>query len=154
MKIALALSGGGARCAAQLGYIEAIGQLVEIEAFAGSSGGAIAAALLAKGYAPKEALEIVESLDYSKIKLKLRGAIFDSRPMQSELQKIGLDNFQTLQKPLFVTLTDYQSLQTRYVNSGDLPSALLASAALLPLLHRWSSKIAPISTEVLATTSP
>ncbi len=133
MKVAVALSGGGARCAAQLGYLYELQKLLEPHAYAGSSGGAIAAALLARGYSPKEALEIVESIDYSKIKLRLRGAVFDSNPMKEELQKAGLETFSGLKKPLFVTLTGYKELSVRYVNKGDLASALLASSALVPL---------------------
>jgi len=133
MKIAVALSGGGARCAAQLGYLEGIWDLVQIEALAGTSGGSIAAALLASGYTPPEALEIVRSIDYSRIRLDLRRGIFSLHGMVDTLRDLGLKRFEDLKVPLFVTLTDFETLKGRYVKSGDLATALIASASLIPL---------------------
>ncbi|MRJ02534.1 MAG: hypothetical protein GXO19_01125 [Epsilonproteobacteria bacterium] len=134
MRLSVALSGGGARCAAQLGYLDRLLSLgIEIEALSGSSGGAIVAALLASGRSPREALEILEGVDYSLIKWRLREGIWDLSPMVEELERIGLKEFGLLQKELSVTLTEYESLESRYVKEGELPAALLASSALIPL---------------------
>ncbi|MRI83920.1 MAG: hypothetical protein C6I00_05810 [Nitratiruptor sp.] len=135
MKLALALSGGGARCAAQLGYLEPlINELgITIEAYSGSSGGGIAAALLAKGYHPREALQLLLETDYSKIAWDLRRGIWNLEPMEVELHRLGLDRFDRLTAPLTITLTRFHDLTTHYRSQGDLARTLLAGAALIPL---------------------
>ena len=136
MKIALALSGGGARCLAQLGYIDVITQNlpIEIAMLSGSSGGAIAAAFLAQQKKPQEILAILQDFPFNKIKLNLlKGTIFDHAPLYEELQKLGFIDFQSLALPLFITLTGYEDGKSYYVSSGDLARAMLASSALLPI---------------------
>ncbi len=143
MKIALALSGGGARCLAQLGYIEVVTKHfpIEIALLAGSSGGAIAAAFLAQSKKPQEILEILQDFPFNKIKLNiLKGTLFDHAPLYEELQKLGFIDFASLAIPLFITLTGYEDGKSYYVHSGDLAKAMLASSALLPIF-------APISFE-------
>ena len=136
MKIALALSGGGARCLAQLGYIDIITKNlpIEIAMLSGSSGGSIAAAFLAQQKEPQEILAILQDFAFNKIKLNLfKGTIFDHLPLYEELQNLGFVNFQSLALPLFITLTGYEDGKSYYINSGDLAKAMLASSALLPL---------------------
>jgi NTE family protein len=127
-------SGGGARCAAELGYMDVLYEkYISFNAFSGSSGGALVAALLAKGYTPKEALEIVENIDYKKIKLNLlKGTIFCHKNLESELIKIGLESFENLKYKLFVAVTEFNSPKTHYLSSGNLAKAILASTALIP----------------------
>lgn len=56
MELGVALSGGGVRSAAQLGIMQALLESgIKPTIFAGTSGGAIVATLLALGYTPKEA---------------------------------------------------------------------------------------------------
>lgn len=135
MRRAAVFSGGGARCFAQLGFMDVLYERgIEFEAFSGSSGGAVAAALLAKGYTPKEALEAFEGIDFKKISFNLfNGTIFCHKKMKTELIKLGLDDFENLKKRLFVAVTEYEAPNTRYIRHGDLAQALLASTALLPL---------------------
>ncbi len=142
MKIALALSGGGARCLAQLGYLEVLYDLgIEIEAIAGSSAGAIIGAMLARGYTPQECLEIVQNFDYSKIGLNIfKGSIFTLEPLVEDFRSFGLRSFEDLPIPFYATLTHYESAQTKYWHSGDLARAVLASSALIPIF-------APVSVE-------
>lgn len=62
MKIGLALGGGGVRAAAHLGVVQAlIEEGIEPSIYSGASGGAIAAALLALGYSPRQALAKFEA---------------------------------------------------------------------------------------------
>ncbi len=136
MKIALALSGGGARCLAQLGYIDTITTNfpIEIAMLSGSSGGAIAAAFLAMKKSPKEILEILQTFPFQKIKLNIfKGSLFNHLPLYEELQKLGCKDFKSLSIPLFITLTGFDDGKSYYVKSGDLAKAMLASSALLPL---------------------
>lgn len=135
MKVALALSGGGARCIAQLGYLEPLYELgIRPQAIAGSSGGAIIGAFLAKGYSPIECLEIVKSFDFSKISWNLfRGSLFELGSIYEDLKALGLDTFEELPIPFFATATEYESGHTIYLHSGDLALSVLASSALTPI---------------------
>lgn len=59
MKLGLCLSGGGIRCAAQIGVIRALEEeKIKIEALSGTSAGSIVAALYATGHTPREMQEI------------------------------------------------------------------------------------------------
>ena len=135
MKIALTLSGGGARCVAQLGYLEPLFELgIRPQAISGSSGGAIIGAFLAKGYTPKECLELIKNFPYGKISLNLfRGSLFDLGSIYEKLKALGLESFEELPIPFFATVTEYESGRTRYLHSGDLALSVLASCALIPI---------------------
>lgn len=59
MKLGLCLSGGGIRCAAQIGVIRALEEeKIKIEALSGTSAGSIVAALYATGHTPREMQDI------------------------------------------------------------------------------------------------
>ena len=135
MKIALTLSGGGARCVAQLGYLEPLYELgIRPQAIAGSSGGAVIGAFLAKGHTPKECLELVKSFDFSKISWNLfRGSLFELSSIYEDLKALGLGTFKELSIPFFATATEYESGRTAYLHSGDLALSVLASSALIPV---------------------
>ena len=136
MKIALALSGGGARCLAQLGYIEILQERlgIEIAVLSGSSGGAIATAFLAAGYTSSEILAILQKFPFHKIRFNIhRGTLFCHERLYGELRTLGITTFEACKIPIFITLTDYENSRTHYVHSGDLARAVLASSALLPL---------------------
>ncbi len=135
MKIAVALSGGGARCIAQLGYLQEIRNLgIECIAYSGSSGGAIVAAFLAHGLSPLETLKLINTFDFSKIGFNLfKGSIYTLEPLQKELETLGLRDFDDLATPLFVTLTRYSDAETIYMHKGSVAKAVLASSALIPI---------------------
>ena len=135
MKIEVALSGGGARCLAQLGYLDVLWRMgVEFTALAGSSGGSIAAAFLAQGMSPEEAFKEVLAFDFSTIRLNLfKGSIFTLEAVAKEFEKMGLRDFQALKVPLSVTLTRYENGEVLYKKEGDLARSLIASSALIPI---------------------
>ncbi len=133
---AAVFSGGGARCAAQLGYMQRLYEKgVEFEEFGGSSGGAVVAAMLAAGFEPLEALSSISQkrvLRYLKPAF-FRGALFDSGALRVLFEELGIGCFTTLRKSLFVTVCDYESMEPNYLRRGDLCSALAASCALMPI---------------------
>ncbi|BCD67333.1 patatin-like phospholipase family protein [Nitratiruptor sp. YY09-18] len=136
MKVAVALSGGGARCAAQLGYIEVLQSKfsLHIESLSGSSAGAIVAAFLAKGLQPAAIMDTLLSFPYHKIKFNFfRGTLWTLEPVLEELENLGLRSFDELQKTLYITLTPYDNCKPAYKTSGNLARSVLASSALLPL---------------------
>ena len=136
MKKALVLSGGGARCIAQLGFTQYLKeQGIEFDCFSGSSGGAVAAAFLAKGYDPKEVFEIIKSINIKKhIKLNLfNGSIFHLNEFYSILKDYGLDDFKNLKHKLYVAVTNYETYDSEYIENGDLAKYILASSSLIPI---------------------
>ena len=140
MKRALVLSGGGARCFAQLGYVNFLENIgIKFDIFSGSSGGAIIAAFLAKGYSAKETYEILKDINYKKyIKFNfLKGSIFYFKDVKNLLIKNGLYDFENLKHKLYVCITDYETYETIYVDSGDLADYLLASVSLIPIFEPY-----------------
>ncbi len=68
VKIALALSGGGARGLAQIGVLKSLERnSIHIDGIAGTSMGAIVGALLAMGYNPNEIEKISYNIEWEKI---------------------------------------------------------------------------------------
>ncbi len=67
-KVALVLSGGGARGLAEIPFLEAIEQEgIPVDMVLGTSFGALTGALYASGYSPKEIRSILTNLDYAKL---------------------------------------------------------------------------------------
>jgi len=141
MKKALILSGGGARCVAQLGYVSYLKEMgIEFDLFSGSSGGALVAAFLAKGYDPFETYQIIKKINFKKlIKFNFkRNSLFHLKKAVLFLEdEYGLKSFDDLEKKLFVCVTDYESYETLYINSGQLAHCLMASCSLIPLFEPY-----------------
>ncbi len=77
-RIALALSGGGARGLAQIGVLKALEDMgVRVDAIAGTSIGGVVGGLYACGYSPEELKGIVSSIDWEEL--------FRDRPRRSSL---------------------------------------------------------------------
>jgi len=133
-KIGLTLSGGGVRGIAHLGALEALEKIgVEFSIISGTSAGAIAGALFAAGYLPIEIMAIVkETKLFSIHNQKLWSAgLFGLKPMRNVLKKyIPENSFEALQIPLHVAATDITNAQIHYFSSGELDSAVVASACV------------------------
>ncbi|WP_281951905.1 patatin-like phospholipase family protein [Nitrosophilus kaiyonis] len=141
MKKALVLSGGGARCIAQLGFIEVLYENgIFFDIFSGSSGGAIIAAFLAKGYRPKEIFEILKDIDFKKfIKFNFfKRSIFSFKNADKLLDSFNLDDFSNLEKKLYICVTDYDTYETLYIDGGKLSHFLLASSSLIPIFEPYN----------------
>lgn len=152
---AVAFGGGGARGLAHIHVIEALDELgIRPVAIAGSSIGAIMGAGMAAG------MRGLEIRHYAKSILGRRGEvasrIWKSRPgtlreamaggfrlgqfdigriLKSFLPEAVPDTFEELDIPLKVTATDFYGHSLAVFDSGDLLSALAASAAI-PALFR------------------
>ena len=132
--IGLALSGGGIRGVAHLGVMQALlDKGIRISQLSGTSAGAIAAAFLAQGIAPKDALEII--IEARLLKL-LRPSI-GYTGLLSITQVEGLlksyfpqNSFNELKIPLTVCVVDLGEGKLAYFNEGDLCKCLLASCCL------------------------
>ncbi len=135
----LALSGGGARGFAHLGVAQALDEAgIQPGIYAGTSAGAIAAAFLADGFTPEEALEVF-----------LQQKLF--RIIGLSIPKLGLGNIQGMERllkkhlkarriedlnlPLVLAATDLNAGQVRYFDRGELMPRIIASASI-PILFQ------------------
>lgn len=132
-KLGMVLSGGGARGLSHVGVLQAMTeQGVEPQVLAGTSAGAIVAALYAAGYSGEEMLEFfVEKnpLRLSKLSLAKAG-IFDTEKVVADfLEYFPDDSFEALEKRIFLTATDLVTARPEIFASGPLIPAILASAS-------------------------
>lgn len=146
----LALGGGGARGLAHIHAIEALDELgIRPAVISGSSIGALMGAGMAAGMTGAEIRDHAYSILSSRAEVVSR--VWRSRPASlSQMVEGGLrlgqfsperviaaflphsipDRFEALQIPLRVTATDYYGHHLAVFESGELISALAASAAL------------------------
>lgn len=108
-------------------------QAIRIDALAGASAGAIAAALYAAGHKPREIKEMLKDqsfFGFSRIKLS-GGGIFNMEGLRKLLeQHLGATRFEDLPIPLFVAATDLADRKTVFFSDGPLVDALLASSCV------------------------
>lgn len=133
VNIGLALSGGGMRGVAQIGIIKAIDEYkIRPTHISGSSVGAIIGALYAYGYTWEDILKFFKSIPlFNNTKYALgKPGFIDAEKFYPEFQKyIKTDNFNALQKKLFITATDVLKGELKIFKSGELIKPILASAA-------------------------
>ncbi len=134
MKIGLALSGGGARGISHLGVLQLFEEIgLKIDSISGSSAGAIAGALFAVGYSPKEILELIISTKVYKMlrpALSKTGLLNLHKTERVFLKYFPDDDFSQLSIPLFVAATDLNKGTTTFFSRGPLIKPLLASASV------------------------
>lgn len=134
MKVGLVLSGGGARCIAQLGMIQALEeQGIKFSAISGASAGAIVGTLYSSGLKPKEILDIVLQTNFLKILkpafnwhslLKLENA---ANLFQQYLPE---DDFESLNIPMVIAATDLKKSKIKYFKKGPIIRPLIASCSI------------------------
>ena len=138
-KIGLVLSGGGARGFAHLGVIQALNEAgIFPDVISGTSVGAIAGALYADGYSPKEILKITNSnsrLHYIRPTVPKVGLLQISGVVRILRDNLRAKTFEELKIPLFVTATDLNNGRVDYFSSGPLLNAIIASASI-PVLFK------------------
>jgi NTE family protein len=135
MKIGITFSGGGARGIAHLGVLQALNELgIFPDKIAGVSAGAIAGAMYAHGYAPKEILEIVSQFKISSffnLSRFNRPGILNIEKFEPHLFKhLPHNRFEDLKIPLVVSATDVNLGEAVYFSEGELIKPLLASSCI------------------------
>lgn len=132
-QLGLTLSGGGAKCMAQIGLLQYLKeQGVEPDIVAGTSGGAIVGALHNAGYAPEEILHFFVStrmFGLKNLSFNTLGLIDSEKIAKHLIPYFPEDSFESLNKPLYVVATDLNRAQQQVFNSGPLIQALAASSA-------------------------
>jgi NTE family protein len=138
-KIGLVLSGGGARGFAHLGVMQALNEAgIFPDVISGTSAGAIAGALYADGYSPGEILKITNSnsrLHYIRPTVPKDGLLQITGVIRILRNNLRAKTFEELKIPLFVAATDLNNGRIDYFSSGELLTAIIASASI-PVLFK------------------
>ncbi len=127
----IALSGGGARGFAHLGVLaelEAAG--IRFDAVAGASMGAILGAFYAAGHDPRALIEALKGVHWTRFfSLNPGRGVFSKRRLLAFLRENLPPRFEDLERPFLVSAVNLETGALRYLSRGDLPLAVVASAA-------------------------
>jgi NTE family protein len=130
----LALSGGAVLGAAHIGALRAIEENnIKISCVAGTSVGAIVAALFAFGKTPQEIEKLAESINFRallSISLTKLGLFSNIKIAKFIEEQIGNVNIEDAPIPLYIITTDISDLQKVIIKKGNLAQALMASCAV------------------------
>lgn len=131
-KIALVLGGGGSRGIAHVGVLQVfVRERIPIDLIVGTSMGGIIGALFAAGNPPDMIAERVGELQGTRVFSNLVSAKARQRRIIDSLRSfLGGTKFSQLKIPLAVTAVDLVSGREVVLDSGDVVSALAASAAV------------------------
>ncbi len=137
MSLALVLSGGAARGAFHLGILHFVEENnIQIDAYSGSSIGAIISASHASGVKAKEQLKIFSSKELKKV-LKFNYfkngliKIDTNHPLLNDL--LPIKKLEDIPKKVFVNAYDIKQKKLHYFDQGDTHTLCIASSALVPL---------------------
>ena len=130
-RLGLALGGGGARGLCHIGVWRVLEELdIRPDVLAGTSMGGLLGALIAAGHDAASLEKIARSVDWPRlINWGLTGGILSSERLRAWLRELLPDTFEELQIPLVLTAADVVEGQTRYLNTGDLITAIQATTA-------------------------
>ncbi|MEM7382499.1 MAG: patatin-like phospholipase family protein [Bacteroidota bacterium] len=135
--IGLVLSGGGVRGMAHIGLIKALKEHhIEIASVSGSSVGALVGALYCNGNSTEEMLAFFKEtplFKYNFFTINKPGFLDTDRYFSIFKGYFPEDQFEHLEKELFVVATDLQGGHEKVFSRGALIKPLLASAALPPV---------------------
>jgi len=133
MNIGLVLSGGGVRGIAHIGAIQALEENnIKPNYIAGTSSGAIVGALYASGYSCNKMMQFfnrVKIFSLNKYAINKPGFIDTEKFYDDFKSYLTTDNFDNLNKKLFVTATNLLSGKLKIFRKGELIKPILASAA-------------------------
>jgi NTE family protein len=132
LRIGMVLSGGGARGFAHIGVLRVLeAHEVSVDALAGTSMGAIIAALYAHGYRSDDLQELANSISWRDvIDLSLAGGVLKGEKLHHLLGNYLPERFEDLGRALAITCTDIEAGEQLLFTSGDLLTPLRASASL------------------------
>lgn len=137
--VGLVLSGGGARGAAHIVALQALNDNgIYPDAISASSAGALIGSLYCYGYSPKEILTISKTETFIDLfKMKVFTKDWNRlKKLERLLQTyIHNDNFESLQIPLYVCVTNLNKGVAQYIENGELIKYVIASCAI-PLIFK------------------
>lgn len=136
-KTGLVLSGGGTRGFAHLGVIDALLENgIKPDIISGTSAGAIAGAFIAAGKTPKEIRDMLKKgsfFKYTKLQLPKDGLMKLDGLKELFQKEVKAKNMEDLDIPLSVTISNLNTGEVEYRNTGPLDETVLASASI-PIL--------------------
>ncbi|TVR88389.1 MAG: alpha/beta hydrolase [Trueperaceae bacterium] len=130
-EIGLVLSGGGARCFAHVGALQAIEEEgLRVSAIAANSSAAIIAALYASGHDARAVANIVRGIDYETF-FDADGStgLIGHDGVEALLAEHAVDTFEQLTIPLAVPAVDIELAEMLVFTEGPLSPAICASNA-------------------------
>ncbi len=132
-KLGLTLSGGGAKCMAQIGLLNYLDeQDLRPDIISAVSGGAMVGALYSAGHAPEKILEFFTNtrmFSMKNLSFTALGLIKSDKLGKDFSEWLPQDSFDHLQIPLRVVTTDLNKAEQVVLSSGSLVQAILASSA-------------------------
>ncbi|MBV6653736.1 MAG: patatin-like phospholipase family protein [Mameliella sp.] len=138
-QLGLALSGGGARGIAHIGVLQALDDYgIKPDILAGTSAGAIAAALYASGKSPSEMLALVKEASLFKlfkVGLPYAGLTKHTYLLERLQETISEDSFEALNIPCHIAITNLQTGACEIKKRGRLFDVIAASSAI-PLIFQ------------------
>lgn len=133
MKTGLVLSGGGARGVAHIGVLKALEEnKIEITHLSGTSAGAIVGAFFAAGHTWQTIFDYFKKVPifhYTRYARNKPGFIDTSKFYKDFFPFFTLDDFEILEKELFISATNLIEGKERIFHKGELIKPILASAA-------------------------
>ena len=133
MSLGLVLSGGGVKGVAHIGVIKALEENnIYPTHISGSSAGAVVGAFYAQGYKPEEILAFFKTtplFNFSRYTYRKPGFIDTDKFYKDFKKYFPKDNFNTLQKKLFITTVDMLNGKIKVFEKGELIKPFLASVA-------------------------
>jgi NTE family protein len=137
--LGLSMSGGGLSALAYLGFVEELKKAgIEPELYAGLSGGAIIAVLLASGLST---LEVVDFFKHIRFWQLLNFSwhtieVFDHHKMNELIHSLlPIKRFEDLPTKALVYASDLTLKQPALFEEGDIASAVLASCSMFPFMQ-------------------
>lgn len=134
LRIGISFSGGGARGIAHIGVLQALlDHNIEPQFIAGASAGSVVGVLYAAGFSPKEILGFIQDSNYFKlVKIGLpNGGLTNLSYLKDRLSEvIPEDSFESLQKPLWIAITNLNTGKLVLKNSGPLIDVIVASCSI------------------------
>ena len=137
--IGISLAGGGARGITHIGVLKALEEEgIRPSVISGASAGSLMGVLYAAGKSPDEMLEIVKETSLTQMLRPslLSSGLADLEGLKGVLENIiPFDNFESLLKPLHVSVTNMTKGKWEIFSKGPLYEVILASCSI-PLLFK------------------
>lgn len=134
LQLALALSGGGVKCAAQAGVLDVLEQAqLPVGFITGASAGGLVAVLYGLGLSPTTIRDYIAHTNLLEVWEPdvTRHGLFGPDKIRAHLQTVvGAKTFADLKIPVTVIATDMHTGREVHLQSGRLDDALLATTAI------------------------
>lgn len=131
--LGLTLSGGGAKCMAQIGMLQYLTeQGIKIDTISGASGGALVGTLYGLGHSPIAIHDFFLSnklFDFDHFSFRALGIINTKGLAKTLTPLISTDNFDALNIPVYISTTNLNTGKPQVFSQGELIAPLLASCA-------------------------